>query len=57
MSISTDKRTHIVLISGGLASFVAGFRVKQKYQDENIRFWFFDTLIEDSDLYRFLSDC
>jgi len=48
---------HIVLISGGLASFEAAKRVIEKYGREETELWFFDTLIEDDDLYRFLRDC
>jgi hypothetical protein len=48
--------THIVLMSGGLASFEAGRRVLERFGKQDVRFWFFDTLIEDEDLYRFLQD-
>lgn len=54
MSISSR---HLVLFSGGLASFEAGRRVLNKYGKEAVEFLFFDTLMEDDDLYRFLSDC
>ncbi len=49
--------THIVLISGGLASFEAGRRVLDAYGKESVELWFFDTMTEDEDLYRFLDDC
>lgn len=29
----------------------------EKYGKENVKFWFFDTLIEDESLYRFLDQC
>jgi hypothetical protein len=45
-----------VLFSGGLASFETARRVLQKYKKENVELWFFDTLIEDEDLYRFLNE-
>jgi len=47
---------HIVLFSGGLSSFVVSNRVINKYGKENTKLWFFDTLIEDEDVYRFLED-
>jgi hypothetical protein len=50
----TDQR--IVLLSGGLASFEAARRVIQRYGKQDTHLWFFDTLIEDEDLYRFLED-
>lgn len=47
---------HIVLFSGGLASFETARRVLNRYKKQNVELWFFDTLIEDEDLYRFLLD-
>ncbi len=47
---------HVVLTSGGLASFVAGYRALERFGNDSVRFWFFDTLIEDEDLYGFLAD-
>jgi len=47
---------HIVLFSGGLASFEMAKRVLMKYGEGQIQIWFFDTLIEDEDLYRFIDD-
>lgn len=47
---------HIALFSGGLASFEMTKRVVQSYGLGNVRIWFFDTLIEDEDLYRFIED-
>jgi hypothetical protein len=52
-----DSPTHIVLLSGGMASFEAGRRVAERYGMNRVRCWFFDTQIEDEDLYRFLADC
>ncbi|MGD0339914.1 MAG: hypothetical protein ABSB78_14130 [Bacteroidota bacterium] len=48
-------RDTIILLSGGMASFEASIRIikKKRY---GVRLWFFDTLIEDEDLYRFLND-
>lgn len=54
--IKYKEKTHIVLISGGLSSFEVGIRVIKKFGKENTRLWFFDTLIEDEDVYRFLRD-
>jgi len=48
--------THIVLFSGGLSSFESARRVIERYGRFSVRLWFFDTLIEDEDLYRFLDD-
>jgi len=47
---------HAVSLSGGIASAVAAERVIQRYGRENVLLWFADTLYEDEDLYRFLSD-
>ena len=47
---------HIVLLSGGLGSFETARRVVNKFGKERTHLWFFDTLIEDEDLYRFLND-
>ncbi len=46
---------HIVFLSGGLTSFLTALRVKATFGD--IQLVFADTLIEDEDLYRFLTDC
>ncbi len=43
-------------ISGGIASAVATDRAIKKYGKDNVFLWFADTLYEDEDLYRFLSD-
>ena len=47
---------HVVNFSGGVCSFWAAHRVIQKYGRENVTLLFADTLIEDEDLYRFLSE-
>lgn len=51
-----NNKQHLVLISGGLGSFETARRVIKKYGKDSADFWFFDTLIEDEDLYRFLVD-
>lgn len=52
----STKYNHVVLISGGLASFEAARRVVTKFNRNDVSLLFFDTLIEDPDLYRFLND-
>jgi len=47
----------IVNFSGGLCSFWAAKRVVAAYGKENTILLFADTLIEDSDLYRFSDQC
>ena len=47
---------YIVNVSGGLTSFEALRRCLEKHGKENTSAVFADTLIEDADLYRFLSD-
>jgi len=54
--LRSNSVSHIVLFSGGLASFEMGRRVITLYGREKVRFWFFDTLVEDEGLYRFLDD-
>lgn len=44
---------HIVNFSGGLCSFWAAMRVKDRHGTENMVLLFADTLIEDADLYAF----
>lgn len=46
----------IVLFSGGLSSYEVGRRVVNQYGKENVQLWFFDTLIEDEDVYRFINE-
>ena len=48
------KNTHIVSFSGGACSFWAAARVIEKFGKENVALLFADTMMEDSDLYRFL---
>ena len=47
---------HVVFFSGGICSYCAAKRVVGKYGKENVITLFTDTLIEDEDLYRFISD-
>ena len=47
---------YIVNVSGGLTSFEALRRTIERYGKENTHAVFADTLVEDADLYRFLSD-
>jgi 3'-phosphoadenosine 5'-phosphosulfate sulfotransferase (PAPS reductase)/FAD synthetase len=51
-----NKIEHIILLSGGLGSFETARRVIEKYGKDKVYLWFFDTKIEDDDLYRFLAD-
>ncbi len=48
---------HIVSLSGGVSSAVAADRVVTRYGRSNVTLWFADTLWEDEDLYRFMTDC
>jgi 3'-phosphoadenosine 5'-phosphosulfate sulfotransferase (PAPS reductase)/FAD synthetase len=52
----SKEQDQLILISGGLASFEAARRVISKFGKERVKLWFFDTLIEDEDLYRFLDE-
>ncbi len=45
------------MFSGGAGSWAAAKRVAQKHGTENLVLLFTDTLMEDSDLYRFLVEC
>lgn len=45
---------HVVFYSGGLGSFATTLRVIEKHGADNLTLLFTDTLIEDSDLYRFI---
>ena len=47
---------HIVNFSGGLCSFWAAWRVREKHGPEDMVLLFADTLIEDEDLYQFKED-
>ena len=48
---------HICSFSGGLSSAVMTDRVIKKYSRKKIIIWIADTLIENEDLWRFVSDC
>lgn len=52
-----DSVSHVVLFSGGLASFEMADRVISEYGRDSVRLWFFDTFVEDDGLYRFLDRC
>jgi 3'-phosphoadenosine 5'-phosphosulfate sulfotransferase (PAPS reductase)/FAD synthetase len=54
--LASNSITHIVLFSGGLSSFESARRVIARFGSKNVRLWFFDTQIEDEDLYRFLDE-
>lgn len=47
---------HIVMFSGGIGSWAAAKRVADRYGSRNLYLMFADTLIEDEDLYRFLTE-
>jgi hypothetical protein len=47
---------HVVMFSGGAGSCEAGKRVAEKYGTDDLTLLFTDTLIEDPDLYRFLTE-
>lgn len=44
-------------LSGGVSSAVSTDRLLELHGADNVLLWFADTLVEDNDLYRFLSDC
>ena len=50
------NKEHLILLSGGLGSFETARRVIEKHGKKKVHLWFFDTKIEDDDLYRFLKD-
>ena len=52
----TNKKNHVVFLSGGLGSWATFRRVVAEHGIENTYALFTDTLIEDEDLYRFLVD-
>lgn len=56
MAGAGERAPHVVSLSGGLGSAVAGERAIQRYGRENVSFWFSDVWKEDEDLYRFLWD-
>lgn len=47
---------HIVFYSGGIGSWMTAKRVVEKHGKENVVLLFTDTMIEDEDLYRFISE-
>lgn len=47
---------HIIQYSGGIGSFAAACRVKDRYPYDAITLLFADTRMEDEDLYRFLGE-
>lgn len=47
---------HIVMFSGGVASWVTAKRVVEKHGSNDLILCFADTLIEDEDLYRFVRE-
>jgi hypothetical protein len=51
-----DPLTHIVMYSGGIASWATARRVAERYGAEGMILLFADTLMEDGDLYRFLDE-
>lgn len=46
--------THVVMFSGGIGSWAAARRVRERHPEERIIALFADTLMEDEDLYRFI---
>lgn len=49
-------RTHCVMFSGGIGSWAAASRVRERHPGERIIALFADTRMEDEDLYRFLPE-
>jgi hypothetical protein len=47
---------HVIMFSGGIGSWGAARRVRERHPDAPITLLFADTLIEDPDLYRFLDE-
>ena len=47
---------HVVMFSGGIGSWGAARRVRDRHPDAPLTLLFADTLIEDADLYRFLEE-
>lgn len=47
---------HIISYSGGVGSYMAAKRVKERFGKEEMLLVFADTTIEDKDLYRFLKE-
>ncbi|MEE6209001.1 hypothetical protein U3A55_02365 [Salarchaeum sp. III] len=50
------KIKHIIFYSGGIGSWATAKRVVARHGRENVILLFTDTLIEDSDLYRFIDE-
>ncbi len=48
---------HVISFSGGLSSALTVQRVLDKYGHKNTHIVFMDTLVEDEDNYRFMSEC
>lgn len=48
--------SHVVLFSGGAASWAAARRVVERHGTDDLTLLFTDTMTEDEDLYRFLDD-
>ena len=46
--------THVIMYSGGKASWLAAHLVANKYSESDVKLLFTDTKTEDEDLYRFL---
>lgn len=47
---------HVIMFSGGIGSWMAARRVAERHGTDNLTLLFCDTLIEDEDLYRFLTE-
>jgi len=52
----TESVRHVVMFSGGIGSWAAALRVRERHPDAPITLLFCDTNIEDADLYRFLDE-
>lgn len=50
----SEKKTRVVMFSGGIGSWACAKRVAEKHGTENLILLFTDTKSEDEDLYRFL---
>jgi len=51
-----DFKNHIVMFSGGVASWASALKLSRMLPGQKVWLLFADTLIEDEDLYRFLED-
>jgi len=54
--IPDKDKVHCVMFSGGISSWAAAWRVRERYPDCGIIALFADTNMEDEDLYRFLDE-